>query len=141
MLLFINELFLRRRIKGLLLPLLEEMEENLERFYVMDQRQFIESDFMLSAWQKAQTLQDFTFDERIKHYAYILEEFNKGYASYKEFEKWYAGDLKNKTPENAKILHAQKQELEKRMKKLDRVIIPAGQALEKKLLDMKIIKP
>ena len=130
----------RWQMKKLLLPLLDEMERNLEKYYVMDQRQFIESGFEMDAWIKAQKLKDFNFDERLKHYAYILEEFNKFYAAFKEYERWYASDLNNKTAENAKVLHSQKQELEKRMKKLDRVIIPAGQVLEKKLLELKIIK-
>ena len=122
-----------------MLPLLDEMEKNLEKYYVMDQRQFIESNFDLQAWNKAQALKEFTFDERLKHYAYILEQFNTSYAAFKEFERWYVSDLKNKTAENAKKLHTQKQELETRVKKLDRIIIPAGQVLEKKLLEMRII--
>ena len=69
-----------------------------------------------------------------------LEEKGDYYAAFKEYERWYASDLKNKTAENAKQLHTQKEGLQKRMKKLDRVIIPAGQVLEKKLLEMKILK-
>ena len=99
-----------------LFDFLAELVKNLEFFYVMDQRQFIESNFEMKAWHKAQQVQDFSFDERLKHYAYIMEEFNKSYAAFKEFERWYASDLKNKTPENAKVLHTQKQELEKRIK-------------------------
>ena len=139
MFLFLRRIFHRRRIRKFMTPLLDEMEKNLEKYYIMDQRQFIESNFDMQAWNKAQSLKEFVFDERLKHYAYILEQFNTSYAVFKEFERWYVSDLKNKTAENAKKLHTQKQELEKRMKKLDRVIIPAGQVLEKKLLELKII--
>ena len=137
---FCKQICRRWQIKKSLLPLLDEMEKNLEKYYVMDQRQFIESGFGMEAWARAQKLQDFSFDDRLKHYAYILEEFNKFYVAFKEYERWYASDLKNKTADNARQLHTQKEELQKRMRKLDRVIIPAGQVLEKKLLEMKILK-
>ena len=66
---FCKQICRRWQIKKSLLPLLDEMEKNLEKYYVMDQRQFIESGFGMEAWARAQKLQDFNFDDRLKHYA------------------------------------------------------------------------
>ena len=50
--------------------------------------------------------------ETIIMYAKAMEDFNHSLKVYKEYETWYTGDIKNKTPENARKLHALKHELD-----------------------------
>ena len=137
---FLIQLKNKRRIQTLLLPFYDEVKKNLERFYVMDQRQFIDGGFQTRCWDGLKREQGFNFSAKIVQYASAMENFNKAYADYKEYERWYSSDLKNKTPENAKTLHTQKHELDLKLKKLDDIIIPAGEELEKFLIESKILK-
>ena len=137
---FLIKLKNKRRIQKLLLSFYDEIKKNLERFYVMDQRQFIDGGFQTRCWDGLKTTNEFNFSARIIHYGSAMENFNQAFASYKEYERWYAADLKNKTPENAQKLHAQKHELDLKLKKMDDVIIPAGEELEKFLIAMNILK-
>ncbi len=54
--------------------------------------------------------------ETIALYAHATEDFNRSLKAYKEYETWYTGDIKNKTPENARKLHALKHELDLKLK-------------------------
>ncbi len=136
----INKIFQQQRIKKNLLLLLAEMEKNLEIFYVMDQRQFITEGFVIRVWDEVKNEEVIKRNEPILIYAQALIEFNLLYKEYKEFEHWYSSDMKNKTPENAKKLHALKHKLDAQMKAMEAVIIPAGQALEKELLSLGMLK-
>ena len=127
-------------MKKVLMPFYEELTKNLEIFYVMDQRQFIDMEFQFVRWQQARSVMDFGFARQILDYAKELEDFNRSYRDFKEYERWYASDLKNKSPENARKLHEQKHALEQRLKQMDKVIISAGEQLELKLLELKFIK-
>ena len=49
-------------------------------------------------------------------YAKAMEDFNHSLKAYKEYEAWYTGDVNNKTPENARKLHALKHELDLKLK-------------------------
>ena len=62
-------------------------------------------------------------------YAKAMEDFNHSFKAYKEYEAWYSGDIKNKTPENARKLHALKEELDQKLNGMEAVIISAGQDL------------
>ena len=136
----IKKYFERNRIKKLLLPFYAEIKANLERFHVMDQRQFIDGGFKTECFEIARRQNGVPFGEPITRYTNALEEFNRLLVEFKEFESWYAADLKNKTPENAKKLHSQKAELDQRLKKMEELIIPAGEELERLLIEKKIIK-
>ena len=74
--------------------------------------------------------------EPIKIYGAALMDFNKAYEEHKAYEKWYSSDMQNKTPDNAKKLHALKHDLHERIKSLEAIIILAGQQLEKELLNL-----
>ena len=130
----------QRKLKKDLLAFLSEMEKNLELFYVMDQRQFILNGFWADAWAPVKDTAIVRKHESIRAYANAVEQFNVLFRDYKEYEVWYASDLKNKTQDNAKKLHGMKQDLDKRLKEMEAVIIPAGQALEKEMLVLRILK-
>ena len=110
-----------------LLAFLAEMEKNLEIFYVMDQRQFITEEFLLEAWAKVKDDEMVQKHPSIASYAAALEEFNRLLKESKE-------------PDNARKLHGLKQELDKRLKGMEVLIIPAGQILEKEMLDMGLLR-
>jgi hypothetical protein len=122
-----------------LLNLLSEMEKNLEIYYVMDQRQFIIEGYQMEHWHLAKDLDIVKRHENIQMYAKSLLDFNKSHEEYKTFEKWYTSDMNNKTPENAKKLHTLKDFLQHQIKDFEKVIISAGQSLEKELLSLGLI--
>ena len=137
---FINDFLNKRHSKHLLLPFYTEIKANLERFWVMDQRQFIDGGFQTQKWDQIKLQNGVQFGDKVKRYTEAIVEFNTMFDTFKEYERWYASDLKNKTPENAKKLHSQKSELDRRLKTLDEVIIPAGEELERMLIDKRILK-
>jgi hypothetical protein len=132
----INSWRIKYALRKKLLALLAEMEKNLEIYYVMDQRQFITGGFEMRVWDKVKDLEIIKKQKLIQVYAQALLDFNSAFNENKSFEKWYTADIKNKTPENAKKLHALKHDLDQRVKTLEAIIIPAGQALEKELLSL-----
>ena len=93
------------------------MEKNLEFFYVMDQRQFITHGFLTDMWPLVKDMDIIKQHETIAKYAQAMEDFNHSLKAYKEYEAWYTGDVKNKTPENARKLHALKNELDEKLKR------------------------
>ncbi len=125
--------------KGLF-NLLAEMEKNLEFFYVMDQRQFITHGFLMDAWGQVKDLDIIKQHESIRIYAREMDDFNLALKTYKEYETWYTGDVKNKNPENARKLHALKHELDQKLRTLEAIIIPAGQDLEREMLKLGLLK-
>ncbi len=117
-----------------------EMEKNLELFYVIDQRQFIINGFTLDAWVNAKDLDVVKRHESIRHYVVALEEINRMFKDYKDYEAWYTSDIKNKNPDNARKLHGLKHDLDKKVKTLEPVIITAGQDLEKEMVGLGLLK-
>ena len=102
-----------------LFDFLAEMEKNLEFFYVMDQRQFIISGFLTDCWSRVKDIDIIKQHETISRYAAATEDFNQSLKSFKEYEAWYTGDTKNKTPEGAKKLHALKHEMDQKLKGME----------------------
>jgi hypothetical protein len=129
----------KHALKKQLLTFLDEMEQNLEIYYVTDQRQFMTGGFIMAAWDKVKNIEVIQRHESIKIYATTLLDFNKSYKEFKEYEQWYSSDMNNKSTENAKKLHALKAELDLNLKTLEAIIIPAGQALEQELLNLGFI--
>ncbi len=136
----IQALLERRKLYKTLRALLAEMEKNLEAFYVMDQRQFITGGFETAAWARVQGMDIVAKQEAIQMYAAAINKFNALFQEYKAYEQWYASDMKNKTQDNAKKLHGLKHELDTRLKDMEGIIIPAGQALEKEMLTLGMLK-
>jgi hypothetical protein len=125
--------------KGLF-DFLAEMEQNMEFFYVMDQRQFITAGFLTDIWSRVKDLEIIKRHESIAKYAHATEDFNHSLKAYKEYEAWYTGDSDHKTPENAQKLHALKHELDLKLRAYEGVIIPAGQDLEREMLKLGLLK-
>ena len=137
---FVRKITDARRLKRNLLAFLAEMEKNLEIFYVMDQRQFVTGEFLTVAWDQ---VKDETFIKKhaaILVYIQAIEDINRMLKEHKEFEQWYASDMGNKTPDNARALHGMKNDLDKKLKTMEAVIIPAGQTLEREMLHLGLIK-
>ena len=130
----------QRKLKKGLFAFWTEIEKNLELFYVMDQRQFITQGFLLCAWESVKGEDAVKKHEPILVYARAMERFNRLHKEHKEYEQWYAVDLKNKTPDNARKLHGLKQELDKQLKGMEALIIPAGQALETEMVTLGWLK-
>ncbi len=128
------------KMKHHLLEFLDEMEKNLETFYVMDQRQFITAGFKRSAYESVQGFDFINKSDAIKKYITTIDDFNKSFDAYKEFEQWYTSNTDHKTPDNAKKLHALKNSVDEKLKGMDAVIIPAGQDLEREMLKLRIIR-
>jgi hypothetical protein len=126
----------KNMLKKQLLSFLDEMEKNLEIYYVADQRQFITSAFILDMWDKVKELDIIKKYEELKVYSTVLLDFNKSYEEYKSYEKWYSSDIQNRNNENAKKLHELKNQLNRKLGQLESIIILAGQALEKELLKL-----
>ena len=118
----------------------EELKKNLEIFYVMDQRQFIDMEFKSAEWEKIKSAPFAQPFSKVQAYGRAVEDFNQFYRQFKEFEKWYAADMANKTRENAQKLHTQRSDLDGKLKTMYPVICEAGAELEYKLIDLGLIK-
>ncbi len=140
MITLLKQMTKERQLKKDLVAFLADMEKNLEYFYVMDQRQFITHGFSLKTWETVKAQPLIKKHESIEVCMQALEEFNRLYKEHKEYELWYTSDMKHKTPENARKLHALKHELDKKLKTLEAIIIPAGQALEREMVNIGLLK-
>jgi len=127
-------------LKNNLFDFLAEMERNLELFYVMDQRQFITSGFLMDVWPRVKDMDIIKRHGTIAVYATSMEDFNHSLKTHKEYETWYASDINNRTPDNARKLHALKNELDQKIKSLEAVIILAGQDMEREMLKLGLLK-
>lgn len=117
------------RAKNFLLLLLEEIRTNLERYYVIDQRQFINVGFEIRAWEEAKHLSGRTFPSAITDYALAIEDFNALLEDVRSFEKDYVLDVSRQSRESAQILHDKKEALESKFYALQPRIMAAQKAL------------
>ena len=117
-----------------------EMEKNLEFFFVMDQRQFITHGFLTDIWPLVKDMDIIKRHAAIAIYAKAVEDFNHSLKAHKNYETWYISDVTNKTPENARKLHAMKHELDVKIKSMEAVIISAGQDLEREMVQLGLLK-
>jgi hypothetical protein len=128
------------QIKKYLFDFLAEMEKNLEFFYVMEQRQFISHGFLNDTWPLVKDMDIIKRRESVRVYAAALEDFNRSLKAFKEYEAWYTGDVDHKSPDNARKLHALKHAVDEKLKGMEAVIIPAGQDLEREMLELGLLK-
>ena len=135
----IQSWYTKNSLRKKLLSFLNEMEKNLETFYVMDQRQFIVGGYTMDVWDQVKDMDIIKNQAAVQTYVTALTDFNNAYKEYKEYEQWYSSDTQNKTNDNAKKLHALKNGLDQRIKPLEPVIILAGQSFEKELLNLGLI--
>jgi hypothetical protein len=120
----------KRRQRNCLLSLLDEIGVNLERYYVIDQRQFISLDFEMSAWEEARHFSGVQFPREVLDYASALGDFNRTFADCRAFEETYTSSIDKKTLEAAKILHAKKETLEEKFRSVEPRIMAAQRALK-----------
>jgi len=128
------------QLKSDLFDFLAEMEKNLEFFYVMDQRQFITHGFLTDTWPRVKETDIIKRHESIAIYARATEDFNHSLKAFRDYEAWYTGDANNKTPEGGRKLHTLKHELDLKLKGMESIIIPAGQDLEREMLQLGLLK-
>ena len=119
---------------------LAEMEQNLESFYVMDQRQFVVHGYLTDLWPRVKDMDMIKRHDTIAAYVKATQDFNHALKVHKEYEAWYTGDINNKNPENARKLHALKHELDMKLKGMEAVIILAGQDLEREMVKLGLLK-
>lgn len=129
----------KNALRKQLLAFLNEMDKNLETLYVIEQRQFILSGFLLDKWEHVKDLDLIKHQEAVKVYAAALLDFNNALKEHKTYEQWYASDIKHKTKDNAQKLHVLKNALDQKVNPLESIIITAGQAFERELLNMGLI--
>ncbi|MBF0571405.1 MAG: hypothetical protein HQL12_05985 [Candidatus Omnitrophica bacterium] len=129
-----------KQLKKDLFAFLAEMEKNMEFFYVMDQRRFITHGFLTDSWPLVKEMDIIRRHETIFLYARAVDDFNRSLKVLKEYETWYAGDVNNKSPENARKLHALKDELNEKLKGMESAIILAGQDLEREMVKLGLLK-
>jgi len=137
---FLKTLTPQGRSNKALMHFYEELKKNLEIFYVMDQRQFIDMEFRSIEWARIKGIAAAQSYSKVQVYGASVEDFNAFYREFKEFEKWYAADMANKTKENAQKLHTQRSGLEAKLKAMYPVIVAAGAELEYKLIELGLIK-
>ncbi|MBL8012361.1 MAG: hypothetical protein JNN05_00800 [Candidatus Omnitrophica bacterium] len=137
---FLKNLTPQSKEARLLLPFYEELKKNLEIYHVMDQRQFIDMEFKADVWLKTKSHPTIRSFDKVVIYGQAIEDFNQFYRNFKDFEKWYAADMTNKTRDNAQKLHTQRSELDGKLKTLYPVICRAGEQVEYKLIDLGLLK-
>ncbi len=128
------------QLKKGLFEFLDEMEKNLELYYVMDQRQFIIEGFLTETWGLVKDKDLIKKHNSIVVYAKSTEDFNSSFKAYKDFEAWYTSDINHKTPDNARKLHALKDVLDHQLRAMEAIIITAGQDLEREMVTLGLLK-
>jgi hypothetical protein len=127
--------FIRRRPqKNFLVALWDEVNRNLERYYVVEQRQFITEAFDIEAWEEARMFLSLAFPDALVGYAAAVRDFNAVLRDMKEFEGIYSSSIEKKTRENAHILHAKKEALDEQFQRLRPLIVSAQEALREMLV-------
>ena len=139
MLKFFTDFKKKSELRRKLCALYAEVDKNLEACYVMQQRGVLEK-FRLEGWQEGAGDSALALDEKISTCYRALEDYNRGMADFKEFEQWYAADLNNKTPENARLLHAKKELVSEKFKGLLAVVKPTQEVFKARLIAQKIYK-
>ena len=130
----------QQQLKTHVFAFLAEMEKNLEFFYVMDQRQFISHGFLHETWVLVKDLDLVKRHESVLVYIAAVEDFNRCLNAFKAYETWYASDLQHRSPENARKLHTLKHELDQKLTGMEAVIIPAGQDVEREMVQLGLLK-
>lgn len=127
--------------QNLFLDFYEELKKNLESYYVMDQLGRFRF-FRMVTWSKLKDPEGPAIlnDKMIADYIHRLEEYNSVLDDFTKYEQWYASDLNNKTPANARILHDKREEPRTKFQGLEPVIKSAIQSFEKQLCEVKLLK-
>lgn len=115
MLSFLSSLFIRRpqvQRARMLSDLCNEMDTNLERCCVLEQREFITMGFEQKVWKKIQDMPGLDLPEEVLSCEAFLDEFNALLEDIRVFEKNYMSNAESMTQKNAIVLHDKKEALD-----------------------------
>ena len=130
----------QKAIDKLLLSFWQEVEMNLESYYVMFQLGKLRF-FAMQVWPLIQSCAEFLLDEQLSRYGERLADYNNVLDDFRKYEQWYAADIKNKTKENGLVLTAKRDAAQAKFDAgLEEVIKTALISLQGRLLAMKILK-
>lgn len=130
----------RQERRKILLEFYREVERNWESVHVIQQRGVLDK-FTLDVWQRVKGRPELRLERRVIDYGLPFAQFNAVMDEFKKFEQWYASDLKNKTTDNARILHDKKEAASEKFKGLLGIAAEAKDILERDLVAEKILAP
>ena len=137
---FIHQIQKDKIQRKILLAFYDEVYSNWESYHVMYQRGYF-FPFRVKVLEKIKESSDISLDwEKWSVYIDVVKTFNKSFEDFAEFERWYASDMKNKSQENAKILHAKKETVSENFKDLEPILASAKEHLLAYLKTRKILK-
>ncbi len=139
MLRFFKELAAQKKADQNLLDLYYEVAQNWENWHVMHQRNVLDK-FKLEANAPVRT--DVRINANLKFGEYVKKftEYNHSMDEFRIFEQWYISDIKNKTTENARVLHSKRETAAAKFKGLLAVVEPLKKELGEKLRAEGILK-
>ena len=126
--------------RKILLEFYREVERNWESVHVMQQRGVLDK-FTLDVWRKVKARAELKLQHQVIDYGIPFEKYNAAMDEFKTFEQWYAADLKNKTTDNARILHDKKETASEKFKGLLDIAAQAKSILERDLVAEEILTP
>ncbi len=131
----------KRALKKLCLDFDAELKKNLESYYVMFQLGRLRF-FKMEISQAVLNNPEISLPPEVRRYLDVIESYNKCLKDFTDFETWYAADINRKTKENGIILHAKKEEAQKKFQAgLEEVIKAAVKSWDSWLKQQKMIKP
>jgi hypothetical protein len=118
-----------RQQDGLLFKCWEEMNTNVERFFVVEQRQFITEFFDTQEIQRVIGMPRINLPAEIGAYQQGIEMFNAALKDAKDFEESSYKSAEQKTRANAEVLHQKKEKVEELFKTLRPVMMAAEKTM------------
>ena len=134
---FSKEARQQKTVRRALESLHQEIEKNLESFFVMEQLgrlRFFSLDIVDGLLGK----KNFEIGDAVRVYARAAVDYHATLKDFEEYEQWYTADLGRKTKENGLILHAKKEAAEAKFPGLEKMIIAAKEHVEKEMLRREI---
>ena len=136
---FFADIGKRKEQKKALMAFYEEVDRNLEGYYVMFQLDRLRF-FALDHWQNVRARPDVVWPHAVVRYAEVLADYNSTLQDFKTYEQWYSADVTNTTRENGQVLHDKRDEAEKKFRQgLEAVIKSAKEQVERQLMDQGVI--
>jgi hypothetical protein len=96
-----------------LLAFWDEINRNLEKYYVVEQRQFIADPFESEVFDRLEARLAEIFSGEFTDYGMAVRAFNQEYLAVKAYEAFYASSADRKTREHALVLHEKQEALER----------------------------
>ncbi len=105
------------------------MNTNVERFFVVEQRQFITESFDTLEIQRVISMSGVNLPAEICAYRQGIEAFNRALKDAKDFEEGSYKSAEQKTRANAEVLHQKKEKVEELFKTLRPVMMAAQKTM------------